>query len=161
MPKGVFIHRRWPVADRFWPKVQKTDGCWEWAAALNDAGYGVIGRGGRGRGNERAHRVSWAIHFGEIPRGMFVCHRCDNRRCVRPEHLFLGTHAENMADCRAKGRIASPIGGFERKTTDESVRFMRDAHAAGFSIARIAAAFGLSDITVSRIVRGKRWAHVA
>lgn len=99
---------RGKLVDRFWAKVRKSDGCWEWKAALNRAGYGMIGLGGRGDGIERAHRVSWEIHFGTPPGAMFVCHRCDNRRCVRPDHLFLGTNDDNVADMLAKGRGSTP-----------------------------------------------------
>lgn len=95
-------------ADRFWSKVEKSDGCWTWMAALHESGYGIIGLGGRGAGVDRAHRVSWRMHFGEIPKGMFVCHRCDNPKCVRPEHLFLGTAKDNSDDKWKKGRATPP-----------------------------------------------------
>lgn len=96
------------VKVRFWAKVIKSDLCWEWSAALNEAGYGMLGLGGRRDGIIRAHRLSWQIHFGEIAKGLFVCHRCDNRKCVRPDHLFLGTNDDNVADMFSKGRQSTP-----------------------------------------------------
>lgn len=90
-------------AERFWRSVDKTDadGCWLWRCVSGK--YGQFTVNGRNIG---AHRASWAMHFGPIPDGVFVCHRCDNPRCVRPDHLFLGTHGDNMADMVAKGRAA-------------------------------------------------------
>jgi hypothetical protein len=90
---------------RFWSKVTLApSGCWEWQAARNEAGYGVIGYG-PGK-TTLAHRVSYILCVGPIPDGMFVCHSCDNPRCVRPTHLWLGDNAANLRDMARKGRSA-------------------------------------------------------
>jgi hypothetical protein len=97
------------VLARFWAKVAKADGCWLWTASLDDKGYGMFKLDGR---MWKASRVSWAIHHGD-PGKLGVCHRCDNPRCVRPDHLFLGSQAANMRDAAAKGRL----GRFKREQT--------------------------------------------
>lgn len=90
-----------PVMPRFWSQVEKTAGCWNWTGALNTHGYGHI------RVHSKwapTHRFSWELSNGLIPDGLSVLHHCDNRRCVRPDHLFLGTALDNVRDMHAKGR---------------------------------------------------------
>lgn len=95
---------RKPLADRFWAKVEKTEGCWKWHGSKSPGGYGQIREGARLSRLWRANRLSWVFHFGAIPEGLDVCHRCDNPECTRPDHLFLGSHSDNMRDCYAKKR---------------------------------------------------------
>lgn len=146
------------------------NGCWEWTGARNRGGYGVIGRGRRSEGTVLVHRLAWETWRGSIPEGISVCHHCDNRPCFNPDHLFLGTYADNNRDMAAKGRHYSrsrpgsvPRGEIHgsAKLTEADVRLIRAAYAAGESFESIAAHLPVSATTVSRIVRGRLWAHVS
>ena len=150
-----------PLAARFWAKVCRTDdlfSCWEWTASTFKNGYGhfVI--------NDRhwyAHRVAWEFENGPIPDGLFVLHHCDNKRCVRPAHLFLGTLADNNADMRAKGRDARGSDSPHAKVTEAQVREIRRRYAAGgISMKRLGREFDLSAQQVCDIVHRKRWRHL-
>ena len=159
------------LAERFWKKVKTGDGCWIWRGCRVRNGYGRILLG-EGR-VFYAHRASWTLHFGEVPAGLFVCHCCDNRSCVRPDHLFLGTHEDNMRDMVAKDRgrrvppvlsrapVKSPATCGERnphaKLTADKVREIRALLASGVRLAAIAARFEVSKMTVSDIRRNQTW----
>jgi hypothetical protein len=93
--------------ERFFNKIIKTKSCWNWVAALRGNGYGAFKYEGK---TVSAHRMSWMIHNGDIPDNRFVCHTCDNRKCVNPDHLFLGTQKDNMRDCVNKNRFVFSIG---------------------------------------------------
>ncbi len=112
---GKPIHPDPGTTSWFWDRVSKSDDCWEWTGKLSH-GYGVIQRGREGQ-KILAHRYSWTIHNGAIPDLLLVCHHCDNPSCVRPDHLFVGTHADNLADARNKGRLSSPAKGWRRYRT--------------------------------------------
>ncbi len=94
---------RTPFEVRFWHKVNKTETCWLWTGHTNYSGYGLFRRS-RGSQEVRAHRVSWDLHYGQVPEGLLVLHKCDVRNCVNPDHLFLGTQPDNVRDCEVKGR---------------------------------------------------------
>ena len=100
-----------PISERFFDYVNKSDGCWEWIGGKNDLGYGRFRVGYETR---QAHRVSWVLHIGKIPRNLFVLHRCDNPSCVNPDHLFLGTAQHNSDDKFQKGRDRVHIGSEKR-----------------------------------------------
>jgi hypothetical protein len=97
------------LAERFERRTVRGPGCWSWAGATRN-GYGVLGRGGRAEGLVYAHRLSWELQHGPIPEGGCVLHRCDNPPCTNPDHLWLGTKADNNRDMAAKGRHVGTRG---------------------------------------------------
>lgn len=147
-----------PIAVRFWPKVKKTRGCWWWRASVDKDGYGQIG-GWRlsNRTMLKAHRVSWEFAFGAVPAGLCVLHRCDNRRCVKPRHLFLGTVADNNRDMNEKGRnVFQSSRNPALKLTAGQVREIRARRARGVRLVVLARRFRVAESTISRIANGVR-----
>jgi hypothetical protein len=152
----------------FWSRVDKgeSDGCWPWTLAPNNHGYGKVAIGGGSRATKitvAAHRVAYELTHGPIAAGLYVCHRCDNRLCCNPAHLFLGTHADNMADMRAKGRHGCVRGErhYRAKISSGDVRLVRRRFADGESRKAIARVTGISHHTVCRILNGHSWSSVA
>lgn len=155
--------------ERFWAKVDKSGECWLWKAGrFVGPGYGAVKRNGK---QLRAHRVSWETRFGPVPAGRFVCHSCDTPSCVRPDHLFLGTAADNMADCRAKGRIASGdrnaahahpelMPRRERhgraKLSAATAKAIRVAYRRGNGLV-LARKYSVGSSTIYRVVKGESW----
>lgn len=137
------------------------NGCWAWLRSIDNRGYGSVAVR---RKTHKAHRVA----FGLIPHGLFVCHHCDNRACVNPAHLFLGTNADNMRDASRKGRLRGPGDSAARgedngnaKLTSSKVRAIRKELKKGVSYRKIGDAFEVSPSLICQIATGKTWAHVA
>jgi hypothetical protein len=147
------------VVDRFNEKVNWSSGpCWEWMGSRDRrSGYGQISVAGKVL---KAHRVSWELHRGPVPGSLCVLHACDNPRCVRPSHLFLGTQLENIADREAKGRNR-PLQGSDNgysKLTEADVRTIRASRATQEALAYL---YGVAQTTISSIRRRKTWRHVS
>jgi hypothetical protein len=147
------------VTDRFWSKVEKIPfhECWEWVGARCDKGYGRIDRSGI---LERAHRVAYEILVGDIPAGQHVLHRCDNPGCVRPDHLFLGSNARNMADKVSKGRQRKGEQIPSSRLTAKDVSRIRERSRSGESYSALARAFGVTRPAIRDAVTRRQWAHV-
>lgn len=153
--------------------VDEVTGCWVWQGYKNKDGYGAIKID---RKVMVVHRVVYAIKVSEIPTGVFVCHRCDNPPCCNPEHLFLGTNAENIADRHAKGRDAKGDRNGNRtcpetiqrgenrsgsKLTERDVIDIRSRYVPRFySAYRLAREFGVSQRVVQLVIHRKLWSHV-
>lgn len=150
------------VEDRFWTKVLKTDGCWLWTGGGTRTGYGTFYIEGRMQG---AHVASWKLTYGPLTDRLCVLHKCDNPKCVRPDHLFIGTYKDNTQDMIAKGRARSPGASGERNNkavlTENQVREIRSIYGRGISMpTAIAARFGVCRSTINQIVARKIWRHL-
>ncbi len=151
------------LKERFWDKVniKSEDECWEWLASTHYKwGYGNFNLDGK---YISAHRYSWMLYNQqEIPKGMCICHHCDNPKCVNPKHLFLGTVAENNEDKRKKGRQSSVIGekNPKAKLKDDDVRKIRILNEQGISGAELGRLFNVVPEEIYSILSGKRWKHV-
>ena len=146
---------------RFHAKYKRgdSDECWNWIGSKVPGGYGQIKAGGRYGKMLSAHRSAWEIAFGPIPEGLQVLHDCDNPGCVNPNHLTLGTTADNMKDMHQKGRAASQRGscnGAAKLTEDQVLKIY---NAPGIH-ADIAAEYGMHKSNVSMIKTGRNWGHV-
>ena len=143
------------IKKRFWSYVTKTSGCWVWNGGLS-GGYGGFRVGEK---EHRAHRLSFEMSKGKIPDGMCVCHTCDNPACVRPAHLFIGTHLENARDRVSKGRNRNQDGekNNKAKLTEEKVRLIRSLYEKGYNQKMLASQFGVGQDNVSRVVNHKIW----
>lgn len=146
---------------RFLAKIDKTPGCWHWAAGKDGIGYG---RHARYLGETRAHRLSYRLFKGEIPSGLKVLHTCDVRHCVNPNHLWLGTQADNVADMIQKGRsrhgdLRGEKNG-QARLTPERVAQIRKLRDVGYTYTQLAEEFGVSRMTANRAARGVSWSTV-
>lgn len=182
--KAFTVNER--IAARFWSKVnrdgpvpahrQELGPCWVWLGGRLASGYGQF-HTIRSEGPVKAHRFSWALTHGQIRGHWLVCHKCDNRECVRPDHMFLGTCADNLRDAACKGRMATgPRNGAntrpdthvhgERspaaKLKEDDVRQIRERFSSGLnSKSELARAFSVSNALIGMIVRREKWKHVA
>lgn len=146
----------------FWKKVRKTDGCWIWEGCISGKGYGYFTLGYK---NTKASRVSWMIHYGEIPtdgsyHGICVCHKCDNPACVNPQHLFLGTNKENVIDRVNKKRSAVGELSGRAKLSSSDVSKIREMLASGIKKASIAKIFSVNPMSIHLIATGENWGHL-
>lgn len=157
--------------ERFWRSVRKSEGCWEWLGELDKQGYGRFWACNR---RCLAHRYSYAANNGD-PAGLLVLHRCDNPKCVRPEHLFLGTQKDNIQDCVRKGRKPRGDSSWQRRLPERVSRGEQAGNSrlkesevltiwsmarSGMTLLEVSEIFQIDFSTVSQIKRGKTWKHI-
>lgn len=151
---------------RFWSQVNKSgeNGCWLWEGNKNGTTsiYGTCQYQGK---NKKAHRISWELTNNQkIPPGMVACHKCDNKLCVNPEHIFIGTQKDNMQDCKKKGRMRTGISMGEdagmNKFSESSVRKAVELCKSGQNYAEVSKVTGISRTTLGAIMQGRVWRQV-
>jgi hypothetical protein len=143
----------------FWERADKSGECWEWLGRKNWRGYGQITS--KWFKTVQAHRIAYELTFGPIPAGLLCCHTCDNRGCVNPAHLFVGTDRDNVQDMLRKGR-SSRVGSKNphAKLTEAQIPLIRQAWMDGALMTDLGREFGVSDSAIQEIVAGHTWRHV-
>lgn len=150
--------------ERFWSKVKKTKGCWNWVAGKDKNGYGKISIH---RKDYRAHRLSYEMYWKKvIPKGLLVLHKCDNPSCVNPKHLSLGTNQDNMKDMVRKGRRSTflsgethPLSKLNNNLVRKIQRILKINNEYGIN-RKLAKMYNISESIISRIKHNKRWRHI-
>jgi hypothetical protein len=154
------------VFERFEEKLVKSNGCWQWIASKFPSGYGQFWLAGT---QHTAHRISFDLYIGPVPEDLFVCHSCDNYGCVNPDHLFLGSQLENMADMKRKGRqgrrgSAFRLPGHSQGERNSSAKLTKDQVLAIRQDTRtqqaIANEYGVCQVTISAIKSRLTWSHI-
>ena len=163
--KGEFARLQNPIGKKFWDKVNigKGNDCWEWKASKSHKGYGRFCIGDNKAKN--AHRVAYILTYGDIAENQLVCHKCDNRACCNPNHLFLGTAAENTADMMRKGRgdnkaFQGDTNGNSKLTTAQVLEIRDLFTSENISLTKLAQMFNCSSTLISHIVYRKSWKHI-
>lgn len=141
------------------PHVPELGFCWEWTAGFDKDGYGDSSWDGK---HTSAHRISWRLKFGNIPKGICALHKCDNPPCVNPDHLFLGTSGENNSDRQRKGRGNPPVGerNSQSKLKSEDIPKIRMMILGGIVQNKIANYFDVAPSCITKIKNGKNWRHI-
>jgi hypothetical protein len=159
---STFIMTEKQIA-KFWAKINilGPDDCWEWKSPTSSKGYGRYTVGGK---TIYAHRIAWELTHGSIPKGLFVCHHCDNRKCINPNHMFLGTNQDNVDDMVNKGRNFIPKGEKQgsAKLTEEQVMEIRRLYTTLECTSReiLGKLYNVSSRQISAIINREYWRHI-
>lgn len=142
---------------------EPNSGCWLWTGTIGPNGYGTMGIGGNrklGGKTRGVHQVAWMAYRGEIPAGLFVCHHCDMKTCVNPDHLYVAPHAKNMEDAGSRKRMRFGKEHHAAILNRGLVIAFRDMARVGFTASQIAARFGFSRSNVRHVLTGYVWSHI-
>lgn len=153
-PRSCGCSRKLNSRQQFETNYEKKEGCWEWKGNLNIGGYGKFGS------KSSASRLQYIHYYGPIPKGLFVCHTCDNRKCVNPDHLFLGTCAENLKDMTEKGRRARGSKITSSKLNEDIILQIRKDRLSGMMYKELQEKYSLSKDIIIDICKNKTWKHV-
>lgn len=147
--------------DRFWSKCFKSDYCWNWIACISSDGYGKFSLKRKNKTvTLRSHRVSYFLTYGEINDKLLICHKCDNKKCINPEHLFEGTVKDNILDAKAKGLLVHTKGEQCSDLTEEQVLNIRNRVIKGEKQINIARETGVGKNAIWYIVNRITWKHI-
>ena len=144
---------------RFWRHVDQSGKCWEWKASLTASGYGKFKIDGK---SVQAHRVAYQISTGKSAEGFLVTHTCDNKKCVNPDHLRLGTHSSNAIEAYERGPLALRKGELHHraKLSAQQVVEIRNLYKSGIGYKKLAKKYGVDRVSIRSIVKGELWKHV-
>lgn len=133
---------------RFWDKVEKTPTCWIWRGSTYPNGYGCINFNGR---NRSVHRYAYELKNGQTPIGFLICHSCDNKLCVNPDHLFLGTYKDNWQDAVNKG-IIKPVTAVRKLTPEQAIEIRGKYQTGTYQVAQLSREYGIGPTSIRRII---------
>lgn len=139
--------------------VIRQEGCWDWKGYIARTGYAEIGRS-KNFHEKNAHRISWMIHKGNIPEGMYICHKCDNPKCTNPDHLFIGTHQDNDKDRDEKGRNVKGEDVESSILKDQDIKEIKTLLTQGKSCLEISRKYDVSHDAIKRINKNETWKHI-
>jgi len=136
--------------------IKENNECWEWQAIKSKDNYGVFETKGK---HIAAHRYAWELANGPIPAGMLACHKCDNRLCCNPNHIFIGTHKDNMQDMVLKGR-SNKLKGIQKPQAKLTIADIYEIRASSNKLIDLAKKYGVRDSAISKIKLRQRWKHL-
>ena len=155
------IHTKEQGLLHFFQRIGDAEECWLWSGAKNDKGYGQISIEGKVL---YAHRVAYELVYGPVDDDLEICHHCDNSSCVRPNHLFIGTHHDNMVDAGRKGHMRRNMQGSRHpatRLTEDDIRQIRKRYAVGgITYSKLALDYDVGWTTIQKIITRKSWQHI-